>query len=67
MDLDKRCVNMTTLNMFFYSMDGIVIHMDSLSNEVFSGYRVYLPTTFKGIQPLTKNQCLEYLLAIQRY
>lgn len=66
MDLDKRCVNMTTLNMFFYSMDGIVIHMDSISNEVFSGYRVYLPTTFKGIQPLTKNQCLEYLLAIQR-
>lgn len=66
MDLDKRCVNMTALNMFFYSMDGLVIHMDSIFFEIFSGYRIHLPHTYKGIQYLTKEECEAYLFEIKK-
>lgn len=66
MDLDKRCVNMTALNMFFYSMDGLVVHMDSIFFEIFSGYRIHLPHTYKGIQYLTKEECEAYLFEIKK-
>lgn len=64
MDLDKRCVNMTALNMFFYSMNGVVIHMDSLFYDIYGGYRIYPPHTFQGIQRLTKEQCIAFLPAL---
>jgi type I restriction enzyme M protein len=61
-DLDLRCVKMCVLNMFLYGLKGAVIHMNSLSMDVYSGYRIYLPDTRLGIRPLNKNQCMQYLL-----
>jgi len=63
MDLDKRCVHMTALNMFFYSMNGIVIHMDSIFIDVYCGYRIYPRNSDGGIQYLSKEQCMPYLLS----
>lgn len=59
MDLDRRCVNMTLINMVMYGMKGYVIHMNTLSMEVFAGYRVYLPETGLGIMPLSVDYCLD--------
>lgn len=61
MDVDSRCVKMCTLNFFMFGMKGVVIHMNTLSLEVWSGYRVYLPDSCLGIKPLSKAQCMEYL------
>ena len=65
MDVDSRCVKMCTLNFFMFGMKGVVIHMNSLSLEVWSGYRVYLPESCLGIKPLSKAQCMEYLFEVQ--
>jgi type I restriction enzyme M protein len=65
MDLDRRCVNMTVLNMFLYGMKGVVIHMNSLSLEVYSGYRVFLGETGMGIMPLNKEQCKQYVYSYE--
>lgn len=62
-DLDYRCVNMTALNFVMYGMRGVVIHMNTLSLKIYSGYRVYLPETGLGIQPLTDAQCREFLFS----
>lgn len=60
-DLDRRCVKMSVLNFIMYGMKGVVIHMNTLSLEIFGGYRIYLPETGLGIQPLTVNQCNPYV------
>ncbi len=60
-DLDRRCVNMSVLNMVMYGMKGVAIHMNTLSLEVYSGYRVYLPETGLGITRLTEQQCWAYM------
>jgi len=60
-DLDSRCVNMTTLNFVMYGMRGVVIHMNTLSLEIYSGYRVYLPETGLGIQPLNADECRRFV------
>jgi type I restriction-modification system DNA methylase subunit len=62
-DLDERCVKMSVLNFFMYGMKGIVIHMNTISMEIFGGYRIYLADTLMGIQPLTINDCYNYLTA----
>lgn len=62
-DLDRRCVHMSVLNFFMYGMKGVVIHMNTLSMEIFSGYRVFLPDTGLGIKPLSKAECYHYLTA----
>lgn len=54
-DVDNRCVNMTLLNMWLHGMKGYVLHQNTLSLETFSAYRVWLPETGLGIQPLIKN------------
>lgn len=61
-DLDSRCVNMTVLNYIMYGMKGVVIHMNTLSMEVYSGYRVYLPETGLGVLPLNEQQCKQFLI-----
>jgi len=61
-DLDRRCVNMTVLNYIMYGMKGIVIHMNTLTMEIFSGFRVYLPETGLGVIPLNESQCRMLLL-----
>lgn len=60
-DLDRRCVNMTVLNYIMYGMKGIVVHMNTLSMEIFSGYRVFLADTGFGIVPLNELQCRMFL------
>lgn len=62
MDLDSRCVKMCVINYVMHGMKGVVIHMDSIAMEVFGGYRIFLPDTGMGIMPLTKSQCMPYLL-----
>jgi hypothetical protein len=61
-DLDERCVNMSVLNFIMFGMKGIVIHMNTLTMEVFKGYRIWLPETMMGITPLSKHECLNYLI-----
>lgn len=60
-DLDRRCVNMSVLNMVMYGMKGVVIHMNSLSLEVFGGYRVYLPETCLGVRRISVAECWQYM------
>jgi len=60
-DLDRRCVNMSVLNLFMYGMRGIIIHMDTLAMKIFGGYRVYLADTLMGIAPISVNECFSYL------
>lgn len=60
-DLDRRCVNMSVLNMIMYGMKGVVIHMNTLSLEVYSGYRLYLPELGWGVRRLTKAECWNFI------
>lgn len=60
-DLDSRCVNMTVLNYVMYGMRGIVVHMDTLAMNIFSGFRIYLPETGLGVVPLNEQQCWSFL------
>ncbi len=62
-DIDHRCVKMTAINMAMYGMRGVSIHMDTLRMEIWGGYRVWLPETGLGVQPLTKQQCISFLMA----
>ncbi len=60
-DLDERCVNMSVLNFIMFGMKGVVIHMNTLTMEVFGGYRVYLADTMMGIKPLSINECFSFI------
>lgn len=60
-DLDERCVKMSVLNFVMFGMKGIVIHMNTLTMEIFKGYRVYLADTMLGIRPLSINECKQFL------
>ncbi len=61
MDLDSRCVNMSVLNFVMFGMKGVVIHMDTLANKIYGGYRIFLPETGLFVKPLTVNECAQYL------
>lgn len=61
-DIDQRCVKMTAINMAMYGMRGVSIHMDTLRMEIWGGYRIWLPETGLGIQPLSKQQCISFLM-----
>ena len=39
-DLDNTCCKMALLNMLFNSLTGEIAHMDSLSNDFYTGYKV---------------------------
>ena len=60
-DVDPRCVKMCAINMTLYGMKGTVIHGNSLSLDIWGGYRVYLPETGLGVVKLTANECRQYL------
>jgi type I restriction-modification system DNA methylase subunit len=60
-DMDYTCVMMCTLNFIMFGMKGVVIHMNSLSMEIYRGYRVWLPETGMLISPLSKQECYQYL------
>jgi type I restriction-modification system DNA methylase subunit len=61
-DVDQRCVKMTAINMAMYGLAGVSIHMNTLTMEIWGGYRVYLPETCLGISPMSKAECISYLL-----
>jgi len=61
-DLDYRCVKMSVLNLVFYGLSGVIIHMNTISMEIFKGYRVWLPETGLGVQPLSADECRRFLL-----
>jgi type I restriction enzyme M protein len=61
MDLDRRCVNMCTINMVMYGLRGIVIHMNTITLEIYGGYRVYLPETGLGIRRMSIDECKTYV------
>jgi type I restriction enzyme M protein len=61
-DLDERCVNMSVLNFVMFGLKGIVIHMNTLSMEIFKGYRIYLADTMMGIKPLTVDECKRFII-----
>ncbi|TLX73703.1 SAM-dependent DNA methyltransferase [Labilibacter sediminis] len=61
-DVDPRCVKMCAINMQLYGMKGVVIHGNSLTLDIWGGYRVYLPETGLGVRKLSADECRQYLL-----
>jgi type I restriction-modification system DNA methylase subunit len=61
-DLDIRCCLMSVINYVMYGMKGIIIHSNTLTMEIYKGWRVYLPETGLFVVPLTKNECISYLI-----
>jgi type I restriction enzyme M protein len=57
MDLDLRCCLMTVINMVMYGMKGYVIHMNTLSMEIYKGWRVYLAETGMCVFPISEQEC----------
>jgi type I restriction enzyme M protein len=60
-DLDRRCVNMSVINYIMHGMKGVVIHMNTLSMEVYGGYRIYLPEMGGLVKPLSVSECWQYI------
>ena len=60
-DLDKRCCLMSVLNFVMFGMSGVIIHMNCLSLEIYGGWRIWMPETLLGVQPLSVEQCKHYV------
>jgi type I restriction-modification system DNA methylase subunit len=60
-DIDFRCVMMSVINFVMFGMSGVIIHMDTISMNIYRGFRVFLPETGMFIYPLTANQCFQYV------
>jgi type I restriction-modification system DNA methylase subunit len=60
-DLDLRCCLMSVINLVMYGMKGIIIHSNTLTMEIYKGWRVFLPETGMFVVPLNKEQCMSYL------
>ncbi|WP_281239931.1 N-6 DNA methylase [Flavobacterium praedii] len=60
-DLDKRCCLMSVLNFVMFGLSGVVIYMNCLSLEIYGGWRIYMPETLLGVQPLSVDECRRYL------
>lgn len=60
-DLDRRCCLMSVLNFVMFGMSGVVIYMDALSNKIYGGWRIWMPETSLGVQPLTVQECSKFL------
>jgi type I restriction enzyme M protein len=65
-DLDERCINMSVLNFLMFGMKGYVIHMNTLTLDIYKGYRIYLPETGLGIVPLNEEQCKAVILETKK-
>lgn len=63
MDLDYRCCLMSVINFLMYGMKGVIIHANTLTLEIFKGWRVYLPETGLFVEPLTAQQCRQYIFS----
>ena len=60
-DLDERCCLMSVLNFVMFGMKGVIIHMNTISLEIYKGWRIFLPETGMGVRPLSVNECKEYI------
>ena len=60
-DLDKRCCLMSVLNFVMFGMSGVVIYMNCLSLEIYGGWRIWMPETLLGVQPLSVEECRQFL------
>lgn len=47
--------------MALYGMKGAVLHMDSISLNMYGGYRIYLPETGLGVVKLSVNECKQFV------
>jgi hypothetical protein len=52
---------MSVLNFVMFGMSGVVIYMDALSNKIYGGWRIWMPETGLGVQPLTVQECSKFL------
>jgi len=62
-DLDKRCCLMSVLNFVMFGMSGVVIYMNCLSLEIYGGWRIWMPETLLGVQPLSIEECKRYVFS----
>jgi type I restriction enzyme M protein len=60
-DLDRRCCLMSVLNYVMFGMSGVVIHMNCISLEIYGGWRIWMPETMLGVQPLSVEECKNYI------
>lgn len=60
-DLDRRCILMSVINYIMFGMKGVVIYMNTLSMQVYFGFRIYLPETGLGVLKLSEQECLNYI------
>jgi hypothetical protein len=60
-DLDRRACLMSVLNFVMFGMKGVIINMNALTLEIYGGWRVYMPETLLGVQPLSVQNCMDYL------
>ena len=55
-DLDRMCVKMSAINLAMHGMSGYSIHCNTLSMEVYGGWRVFLPETGLGVRQIGKDE-----------
>ena len=55
-DLDRMCVKMSAINLAMHGMSGYSIHSNTLSMEVYGGWRVFLPETGLGVRRIGKDE-----------
>lgn len=64
-DIDYRCCLMSVINFLMYGLKGVIIHCDTLSLEIYKGWRIYLPETGLFVQPLTAQECRHYIYTVK--
>jgi type I restriction enzyme M protein len=65
-DLDRRCCLMSVLNFVMFGMSGVIIYMNCLTLEIYGGWRIYLPETLLGVQPLSVDDCKAIILNLNK-
>ncbi|MBU3661199.1 MAG: hypothetical protein FGM14_15105 [Flavobacteriales bacterium] len=60
-DLDERCCLMSVINFVMYGMKGVVIHCNTLTMEIYKGWRIYMPETGWMVAPITASECAQFL------
>ena len=52
---------MSVLNFVMFGMSGVIIHMNCISLEIYGGWRIWMPETLLGVQPLSIEACKQYI------
>jgi type I restriction-modification system DNA methylase subunit len=60
-DLDERCCLMSVINFVMYGLKGYVIHCDTLSMEIYKGWRIFMPETGLFVVPISIEDCEQIL------